>query len=346
MTQRVNESRAGTSGQRPEASGWGPGRHASPHPAGQPGRPRRAGVRHPDRYFPIRAGPGRRTGVRTCRTELFRSRCGTRSPGPRPGRRIRPGNRPGRRARHRRPAQAGPLAVPQQRHPGGCAPGRAADRGWPVNLTYLVDARAAAGPEAPLLVLRRPPLGHVLPTAHDMGREYQVLSALRGTAVPVPPVAGKCTDPAVIGAPFYVMGYVPGLVLRTRGGRGPGQPGPGPAAVGKLRRHAGRYPRRGPGGGRADRLRPAGWLHGAAAGPLAAPVGAVQHPGHAWIRRADPSGCPPALPRGGRGRPRHPGPRRLPAGQHAGHAGQPAGRSRPWWTGRCPRWAIRWPTWA
>jgi aminoglycoside phosphotransferase (APT) family kinase protein len=83
------------------------------------------------------------------------------------------------------------------------------------NLTYLVDGRAAAGPDAPLLVLRRPPLGHVLPTAHDMGREYQVLSALRGTAVPVPPVAGKCTDPDVIGAPFYVMVYVPGLVLRT-----------------------------------------------------------------------------------------------------------------------------------
>ena len=83
------------------------------------------------------------------------------------------------------------------------------------NLTYLVDGRAAAGPDAPLLVLRRPPLGHVLPTAHDMGREYQVLSALRGTAVPVPPVAGKCTDPEVIGAPFYVMAYVPGLVLRT-----------------------------------------------------------------------------------------------------------------------------------
>jgi aminoglycoside phosphotransferase (APT) family kinase protein len=83
------------------------------------------------------------------------------------------------------------------------------------NLTYLVDGRAAAGPDAPLLVLRRPPLGHVLPTAHDMSREYQVLSALRGTAVPVPPVAGKCTDPEVIGAPFYVMAYVPGLVLRT-----------------------------------------------------------------------------------------------------------------------------------
>ncbi len=83
------------------------------------------------------------------------------------------------------------------------------------NLTYLVDGRAAAGPDAPLLVLRRPPLGHVLPTAHDMGREYQVLSALRGTAVPVPPVAGRCTEPEVIGAPFYVMAYVPGLVLRT-----------------------------------------------------------------------------------------------------------------------------------
>ena len=62
------------------------------------------------------------------------------------------------------------------------------------NLTYLVDGRAAAGPDAPLLVLRRPPLGHAPPTAHDMGREDPGVDAPRGTAVPVPPVAGRCAD--------------------------------------------------------------------------------------------------------------------------------------------------------
>ncbi len=84
------------------------------------------------------------------------------------------------------------------------------------NLTYLLDPRATGGPEAPLLVLRRPPLGHVLPTAHDMSREYRVLSALQGTEIPVPPVLALCDDPAVIGAPFYLMRYVAGHVLRTR----------------------------------------------------------------------------------------------------------------------------------
>ena len=67
-----------------------------------------------------------------------------------------------------------------------------------------------------LLVLRRPPLGHVLPTAHDMSREFRVLSALADTPVPVAPLVAACTDDEVIGAPFYVMEYVPGVVLRTR----------------------------------------------------------------------------------------------------------------------------------
>ena len=66
------------------------------------------------------------------------------------------------------------------------------------------------------LVLRRPPLGHVLPTAHDMTREFRVLTALHGTDVPVPAPLAICADPDVIGAPFYVMEYVDGLVLRTR----------------------------------------------------------------------------------------------------------------------------------
>ena len=62
-------------------------------------------------------------------------------------------------------------------------------------------------------VLRRPPLGHVLESAHDMGREYKIISALADTKVPVPRTFGLCTDPAVNGADFYVMSFVDGLVL-------------------------------------------------------------------------------------------------------------------------------------
>ncbi|SHF90335.1 phosphotransferase family protein [Streptoalloteichus hindustanus] len=63
-------------------------------------------------------------------------------------------------------------------------------------------------------VLRRPPLGHVLATAHDMAREHRVISALAGSPVPVPETVLLCTDSAVLGAPFYVMANVPGVVLR------------------------------------------------------------------------------------------------------------------------------------
>src|SRR5262245_37407961 len=64
-------------------------------------------------------------------------------------------------------------------------------------------------------VLRRPPLGAVLATAHDVAREHRVMSALRDTAVPVPPMLGLCEDDGVTGAPFYAMGYVEGVVLHT-----------------------------------------------------------------------------------------------------------------------------------
>jgi aminoglycoside phosphotransferase (APT) family kinase protein len=84
------------------------------------------------------------------------------------------------------------------------------------NLTYRLDVGAADGPGRSRLVLRRPPLGHVLPTAHDMAREYRVLTALAGTAVPVPRPVAICEDPSVVGAPFYLMDYVDGAVLRTR----------------------------------------------------------------------------------------------------------------------------------
>ncbi|GLX02495.1 phosphotransferase family protein [Microtetraspora sp. NBRC 16547] len=72
------------------------------------------------------------------------------------------------------------------------------------NLTYVVRDRERT------LVVRRPPLGHVLATAHDMGREHRVMTALGDTGVPVPVTYHLCQDPDVIGAPFYVMEYVEG----------------------------------------------------------------------------------------------------------------------------------------
>lgn len=63
-------------------------------------------------------------------------------------------------------------------------------------------------------IVRRPPLGHVLATAHDMSREYKVMTALRPTDVPVPQTFGLCTDDSVLGAPFYVMERVEGRPYR------------------------------------------------------------------------------------------------------------------------------------
>jgi len=77
------------------------------------------------------------------------------------------------------------------------------------NLTYRV--RDAAGGD---FVLRRPPLHGVLQSAHDMAREHRIIAALAATEVPVPAALGLCEDPAVTGAPFYVMAYVDGAVPR------------------------------------------------------------------------------------------------------------------------------------
>ncbi|MCW2630509.1 phosphotransferase family protein [Mycobacterium sp.] len=77
------------------------------------------------------------------------------------------------------------------------------------NLTYRIsDAENS-------WIVRRPPLGHVLATAHDMHREYRVMAALQGTNVPVPAVHAHCEDADVIGAPFYVMEFVEGTVYGT-----------------------------------------------------------------------------------------------------------------------------------
>jgi aminoglycoside phosphotransferase (APT) family kinase protein len=80
------------------------------------------------------------------------------------------------------------------------------------NLTYEVTD--AAGRR---WALRRPPLGKRLGSAHDMEREHKVIAALQDTDVPVPPVVGLCSDESVNGAPFYVMEFVEGPILRLQG---------------------------------------------------------------------------------------------------------------------------------
>jgi aminoglycoside phosphotransferase (APT) family kinase protein len=77
------------------------------------------------------------------------------------------------------------------------------------NLTYRVDDAAGHS-----FALRRPPLGHVLDTAHDVAREHRIVAALAPTAVPVAPPVGLCSDDAVNGAPFFVTEFVEGTVVR------------------------------------------------------------------------------------------------------------------------------------
>lgn len=76
------------------------------------------------------------------------------------------------------------------------------------NLTYQIDD---AGGQA--AVIRRPPLGELLPKAHDMAREWSLIKALAGSTVPVPAALGFCDDVSVTGAKFYVMGHVDGHPL-------------------------------------------------------------------------------------------------------------------------------------
>ncbi len=77
------------------------------------------------------------------------------------------------------------------------------------NLTYRVT-----DPEGRRVILRRPPLHGVIESAHDMGREHRIISALAGSSVPVPACVGLEEDTSVTGAPFYVMRFVEGEVVR------------------------------------------------------------------------------------------------------------------------------------
>jgi aminoglycoside phosphotransferase (APT) family kinase protein len=107
-------------------------------------------------------------------------------------------------------------AAPVERWLRSVLPGLVQDGPWSAevisgglsNITYRL--RLPGG----TIILRRPPLGHVLPRAHDMLREHRVLSALSVTPVPVPEPLALCTDPDVLGVTFYAMREVPGTVLR------------------------------------------------------------------------------------------------------------------------------------
>jgi aminoglycoside phosphotransferase (APT) family kinase protein len=75
------------------------------------------------------------------------------------------------------------------------------------NETFLITRGAEQ------MILRRPPRGPLLPTAHDVKREHTFISALYGTALPVPKPVLLCEDTAIIGAPFYLMEYLPGVII-------------------------------------------------------------------------------------------------------------------------------------
>ncbi|MFE6892922.1 phosphotransferase family protein [Streptomyces sp. NPDC057694] len=91
---------------------------------------------------------------------------------------------------------------------GGPLSGRLIEGGRS-NLTYEVSDGTSKW------VVRRPPLGHVLATAHDMKREHRVIAALHDTPVPVPEALLLCEDESVVGAPFYVMEFVEGTPYRS-----------------------------------------------------------------------------------------------------------------------------------
>src|SRR5262245_33337165 len=97
--------------------------------------------------------------------------------------------------REKLPGAAGPLTIEQFSHGHS-------------NLTYLVRIGSAE------FVLRRPPFGNQVKTAHDMGREFRVLSALGPVYPPAPRPYFYCDDEGVLGAPFYVMERRRGVILR------------------------------------------------------------------------------------------------------------------------------------
>ena len=107
------------------------------------------------------------------------------------------------------PVVVGPLLAEVLHDPRWLGCDVALVSGGKSNLTYRVASDAGE------VILRRPPLGHILPTAHDMRREHSVLSALDGTAVPVPRTLYFGDADGPLEAPFYVMERVVGHICRN-----------------------------------------------------------------------------------------------------------------------------------
>jgi aminoglycoside phosphotransferase (APT) family kinase protein len=100
------------------------------------------------------------------------------------------------------PEASGPLTV--QQFPSGHS-----------NLTYFISLANTGTGETLEFVLRRPPFGSKVKSAHDMGREYRVLSGLTSHSVyPAPRPVLYCDDPSIVGAPFYLMERLRGIILR------------------------------------------------------------------------------------------------------------------------------------
>ena len=160
------------------------------------------------------------------------------------------------------------------------------------NLTFRVEDAAGRA-----WALRRPPLHHVLPTAHDMSREYRLMHSLGPAGIPVPVTVGLCTDEAVNERALLRDGVRrgPHPAQRNRG-RGRVRRGDPARRRGPHGRHPGRAARRRPRRGRTGRPRPARGLHRAAAQALARAVRAdagrrrrPRRPGRAGERRAGPA---------------------------------------------------------
>ena len=177
-------------------------------------------------------------------------------------------------------------------------------------------------------------------SAHDMGREHRIIAALAGTDVPVPPAVGLCEDESVNGAPFYVMDFVDGPILRTQAEAEASFDEAGAARDRRARRrHAGRDPRGRP----RRRSASATWAARRTTSPASSAAGTAS--GRSRRRASSPLidevHAPPvrADPRAGPGDDR---PRRLPARQHDPR--RPTARSPRSSTGSSARSATRSPT--
>ena len=178
-------------------------------------RGRRRRGRHRDRRGPV-PGPPPPRGRRLLRRPRHRHRpvAGRHAPAPAEGRRGRSPLM--KEATSRRPTSPGSTSTAFRSWYDGQRPGELGGElsarliaGGKSNLTYEVTDGAG------WWIVRRPPLGHVQATAHDMGREYTAMTALRDTDVPVPTTYAHCADPDVLGAPFYVMERVIGTAYRS-----------------------------------------------------------------------------------------------------------------------------------